>query len=267
MAFVNFDNTFQHYLLLRLLLPMRIYFYCIILFLFAFQATAQKLSNVRASLDSTTVTILYNLESSIEGQLYNVELYSSHNDYSSPLLYVSGDVGKAIKPGIDKRIVWQTKELINFDGQLSFDVRAVLTFSPFIIKSPPQTASYKRGKNYTIEWAGGIPDEKIKLELFQADAKVNDIVLLDNKGNYQWIIPSKMKPSNKYQIKVSSNGQQENSRLSSSFKIRRRVPLLAKAIPVFLIGTGAYFILNQGSKTGEEDPEKNWLPAPDIPGK
>jgi hypothetical protein len=201
----------------------------------------------------------------MEGQVFNVDLYSSHNDYSSPLLYVSGDTGKDIKPGIDKKLVWQTKELINFDGQLSFDVRAILTFSPFVIKSPKQLASYKRGKSYTIDWIGGIPTEKVKLQLFRADTKVNDIVTVENKGNYQWTVPGKIKPGNKYQIKVSSEVGQDNSRLSNNFKLRRRVPLLVKALPIILIGAGTYLILNNGEET--EDPEKNWLPVPDVPGK
>ncbi len=100
------------------------------------EAVAQKLSNVRAAVNLSTVTIRYDLEGAIPGQLFEVNLYSSYNGFSAPLAMVSGDVGKEIQPGMQKEIQWQTKELPDFDGKLSFDVRALLTFSPFEVKSP-----------------------------------------------------------------------------------------------------------------------------------
>src|SRR4051812_7433467 len=101
---------------------MKVNFYTpfLLLLCFCYPAVAQKLTNVRATIDSATntVNILYDLQGAMEGQLYQVNLYSSHNNFSSPLSFVNGDVGDGITPGTDKQIVWQPKELLNFNGQL-----------------------------------------------------------------------------------------------------------------------------------------------------
>jgi hypothetical protein len=233
--------------------------------LLANPCTAQQVSNVRATADSAFVTILYDLQGDLEGQLFSVELYGSHNEYTSPLLYVTGDVGSNVKAGKDKKMVWQTRELNIFEGQITFDVRAELVFSPFVVKSPGKASGYKRGRTYKIEWAGGMPADKVNLELYRNNEKVSNISSSPNKGNQQWRVPDKTKPGGNYQLRVSSEANPENVSLSRTFSIRRRVPLVAKVLPFVLIGAGAYIILNQDSGPGPLPPEQNWLPEPDVP--
>ena len=226
--------------------------YCFICFLYALPVFSQQITNVRATADSATITILYDLVGTIEGQLFTVDLYSSHNEYESPLIYVSGEAGRNIKPGTDKKIVWEGKELNNFDGQLTFDVRAVLTFSPFLMKAAP---TYKRSNAYQLEWKGGIPAEGATLELYRNKQKISSIATSENTGTYLWKVPAKTKAGGSYQLKVSSTQKPDNTVLSNTFRIRRRTPLVLKALPFAVAGTALYILLRPGP---EED---DWLPA------
>jgi hypothetical protein len=226
---------------------------------------AQTVSQVRATADSSVVTILYDLQGTIEGQLYQVELYSSHNAFSTPLQYVYGEVGNNIQAGKDKKIIWQTKELMNYEGEVSFDVRALLTFSPFMVKSPRLSAAYKRGKAYPVEWVGGIPSEKVKLELYRNNVKIEDISQANNKGTHQWLVNHKARPGRNYQIRISSEEKPENNTRSSNFTIKRKIPLLVKVLPLAGLAAGAYLILGKDKPTPLVTPASKWLPEPDKP--
>ncbi|QHT69793.1 hypothetical protein GXP67_25680 [Rhodocytophaga rosea] len=243
---------------------MKVFTAGLLLYLMAYPAFSQQISNVRATADSAFVTILYDLQGTIEGQLFTVELYGSHNEYNSPLLYVTGEVGNKIKAGKNKKMVWQTRELNNFEGDITFDVRAELAFSPFAVKSPGKTSGYKRGKTYQIEWAGGLTSDKVNVELYRNDVKISSITSTANKGKHSWNVPDKSKPGGNYQLRVSSEANPDNFSLSRKFSIRRRIPLLAKVLPFALVGAGAYIILNQDSGP-PPPPQKILLPEPDVP--
>jgi hypothetical protein len=240
---------------------MKVYVTTLVLFsIFCGPGNAQKLSNVRATLDSATapVNIRYDLEAALEGQLFKVYLYSSHNNFSAPLLLVTGAVGDGITSGINKQIVWDSKELIAFDGQLSFDVKAVLTFSPFVIKTPSPTQIVKRHKSFVITWIGGISSEKVNLELYRNEEKVTLLGQVGNKGQYRWTVPARTKPGNYHQIKISSVDRPDNSRFTEVFTIRRRIPLVLKALPIAGAAAVAYWLLNKTVA----DPD---LPEPKVP--
>ncbi len=226
-------------------------------------ANAQKVSNVRAALDtaSATVSILYDLAGVMEGQLFRVNVYSSHNQYITPLLQVTGAVGDGIVPGADKQIVWNPKELNNFDGQVSFDVRAVLTFSPFAIKTPIGKSRHVRGRRLTIAWRGGVASEKVRAELYRNGEKETQLALTPNRGEYHWRVPARYSPGSKYQVRISSETRPDNFQMSEAFSIRRRIPLVLKALPVALGAAGAYFLLN----TDTPPPKTYALPEPGMP--
>src|SRR5882762_1847745 len=85
---------------------------------------AQKVENVRAAASGEQIIITYDLTGVKSDQRFKVNLYSSHNNFASPVQQVTGDVGDNIAAGKDKRIAWNAKsELSNFKGNLSFEVR------------------------------------------------------------------------------------------------------------------------------------------------
>ena len=71
-----------------------------------FVANAQKVSNVKATENAGKITINYDLEGLIEGEKYKVEIYSSADNYTQPLKYVSGDVGVNVVSGVNKKVLW-----------------------------------------------------------------------------------------------------------------------------------------------------------------
>ena len=76
---------------------MRYFYFAILLVAAASPTIAQTVQNVRASLDGNDVIIQYDLTGS-QGQKFKVELYSSSNNYSTPLRMVSGDIGENVTP-------------------------------------------------------------------------------------------------------------------------------------------------------------------------
>jgi hypothetical protein len=220
---------------------------CAVLFLLGLcrSAGAQKLSNVRAVVDSTnaTVNILYDLEGSMDGQLFRVELYASLDKFSESLFWVTGQVGDSITPGVDKQIVWNAqKELLNFKGEVFFKAKAVLTFSPFLIKAPAPAVAYKRGKPVAISWEGGVTNDSVVLDLYRNGQKAATLARIPNRGEYRWAVPARTKPGRNYQVKISSGTKLDNSRMSNGFSIRRRIPLVIKTVPI-AIGVGVFVVL------------------------
>jgi hypothetical protein len=222
-------------------------------------AFAQKITNVRAKADSSLVTIFYDLEGTAEGQLYRVGLYGSHNNYKTPLIFISGDAGPSLAPGTNRKIQWQAKELTSYEGEIVFEVRAILVFSPLKLNTFP--VNFRRGKIYAINWQGGLPTEKVKLELYRDSLKVSDIVSFPNGGKYDWFIPTDTKPGKNYRLRVQSEEKTDNFYVGTPFAIHRKIPLGLKIIPLALIAGGAGYLI------AAPKPEKtdNTLPDPALP--
>jgi hypothetical protein len=244
---------------------MKIYLGLLLFFcLFTFQTFGQRVTNVRAQARGNLVTITYDLQGTIIGQLYTVEVFSSHNEMAQPLVQVRGEVGPDMKPGINKVIEWGSmKELGDYDGEISLEVRATLTFSPIRFTTPKSNAIYKRGKSYKFNWLGALPNENLQLELYSDTTRQYEIGRLLNKGVYQWEIPVNASPGKTYRLKIASVDKPSNFVFSNYFTIKRKTPTAWKLVPVGVItGTVLYLIL-KGDKTTptvEED-----LPLPPKP--
>lgn len=229
------------------------HFFCFLFFLtLPFQQVpGQSITNVRAETSGDVINVYYDLLGTAEGQLYQVTLYSSHNDMAQPLAYVSGDTGPNVQAGAARKIEWQAKkEILRFTGQITFEVQASLVFSPIRIKSPALATSYKRGKSYSLGWEGGMAGENVRLELYQGTSKVNDIARVSNNGTYSWSIPAATKPGSNYKIKVSSVDKPDNTHLSESFTIKRKVSSVVKVLPVAVLAGAAVYLITSGSGGG-----------------
>jgi hypothetical protein len=238
-------------------LCMKQFFYFLLFFLLPLQTVlGQTITNVRAETSGDVIYIYYDLQGTAEGQLYQVTLYSSHNDMAQPLTYVSGDAGPNVQAGATKKIEWQAKkEILRFNGQLTFEVQASLLSSPLRIKSPALATAYKRGKSYPLAWEGGMAGENVRLELFQGTAKVNDIARVNNNGTYTWSIPAATPLGNNYKIKVSSVDKPDNTYLSESFAIKRKVSTVVKVLPVAILAGAAVYLVTSGGGGGGNGPD------------
>lgn len=79
-------------------------------------------------LKDSLIEITYNLPGTKPDQTFNVSVYVSRDGgttYSeNPLSLVTGDVGKGVKAGTNKKILWNVfKEMPDFGGIIVFDVR------------------------------------------------------------------------------------------------------------------------------------------------
>ncbi len=211
----------------------------------------QQVVNIEATqMDDQSIRVSYDLEGELPGQLYTVRLFSSANDFQLPLIFVTGDVGEGITAGKGKTINWDvSQELVAFDGALTFEVRALITFSPIEVTHPDQ-GSMRRGTANEITWLGTNLSEYVDIELFRDDKKVRTVARTQNDGAYSWTIPIDVKPGQGYTIKVSSTSSTQFNK-GGYFSIRRRVPLMLKAVPVALLVPAIILILEGGDSSPE----------------
>lgn len=226
-------------------------------------SVAQKVSVVKTDFEAEKVTIYYDLEGDAEGQLFEVSLLSSANSFSTPLVFVEGEVGKNIKVGKGKKIVWNAaKELMLYKGNITFEIKAILTHSPLSLNAPVSGQSLKRGKTYPIAWTGGAGATP-KIELYKGGSPILNIPYSGSNNMADLTIPQKTKPGSDYSIKLTT----VTGSVSTNVKIKRKIPLGLKVAPAVLLGGVAIVVLTgKGEGNGGGDtPEEAELPGP--PGK
>ena len=65
---------------------------CFLFILLACASYAQRIDNLTTVLAGEHIEITFDLIDDAGGQTFDVQLFSSHNNYTTPLLYVSGGV-------------------------------------------------------------------------------------------------------------------------------------------------------------------------------
>ncbi len=223
---------------------------------------AQKIYGLQAEAIGDYVVVYYDLEGTLEGQWFKVELYSSHNQFSEPLHQVRGDAGSGVTAGKRKKIEWGAqKELGNYKGELIFEIKAQLVFSPIVLQHPQARDKYRRSKSYLLNWKGGVAGEKLRLELLREGTSTKLIAEVPNTGSYTWQIPGGMPVGNNYRLRISSlTGQAVQT--SEPFTIKRRVPNGLKFIPLGLVAGAGLVILGRNSGGGGEAPVPDPLVGP-----
>ncbi len=187
---------------------------------------AQQIPYTRALVTGDFVTIYYTLESSRPGQEFYVELYHSYDQYQKPLQHVRGDVGSRIPAGEMRKIEWGIqKEMDAYQGEMAFEVRARLVYSPVVITFPQSLTQLKCGETYDIRWEGGSTDKPVQLTLFQEGGQGIPLAVVSNSGHYRWEISRKIRQADNYRLEISEPGKNVRHRtISGKFAIRRRVP-------------------------------------------
>lgn len=236
----------------------RIFTLCAVAFFLAMNCRAQFAENITASFNDSLATITYDLIGVRSGELYSVEVYSSHNYYSSPLQRVSGAVGKNISDGKGKIITWRfTEEVPGYKGNLSFHIKAEIVFRPleFII---PRGGYVRRGHAKIIEWTGGLrtgqTSTKKELELYRKGEPVASLGTVEI-WCYTWTVPKDLKKGRGYTLRLSGGGESAESK---PFRVRSRTPFLLKISPIIAIAAIIPFL-------GEKSSGNNALPGAPIP--
>ncbi|MDA0196389.1 MAG: hypothetical protein O2887_17050 [Bacteroidetes bacterium] len=221
-----------------------------------FDVSAQTITNLGATFANGMVTVTYDVQGTHPDQTFSLDLYSSIDNFTAPLKAISGDVGKAVKAGTNKKILWNAAaEMGNFDGDLTFKVKGLANALPYTFKSP-EGGSRKMGKPLTIAWQGGLPEETVTLQLFKDNTLVTDIGQTRNNGTYTWAVPKKLEKGS-YTLKLT--GKTETVQ-SSAFEIKSQMPLLLKIVPAVVVAGIVVVVLPKGGGGGG-DPIGDDLPA------
>ena len=237
----------------------------ILTFLFlltAFALNAQKLTLTRLELAREKIIVYYTLDDSNPNHEYQVSLYSSKDNFATPLVRVTGDVGTEIKPGKDKKIEWNAyQELGAYRGEISVEVRARV-YVPFVkITSFDPRKAYKRGKTHPLLWTSGNMGGQVDIELFNGQDRVYGERNIPNTGKYDLFIPASTKPGKDYRLKFTNTRNRDEFIFSTPFRIVPKIPMALKAGGALLLVGGAAAVISgldsgnngPGNGTGNED--------------
>jgi hypothetical protein len=220
-------------------------------------ALSQTVVIKKVELAGEKVIVHYELDDGNPNNEYLISLYSSKDNFATALTKVSGDVGMEIKPGADKKIVWNIiQEYGGYKGKLALEVKGKV-YVPFVKLQPlnPKKA-YARGKSHAIKWKPGNTNP-VNIELYNGGERITGETNHPNNGSYTLFIPKHVKTGKEYRIKMSDPRNSEEVIYSGYFKVGPKIPLWMKVAPVIAAGAAAIIFWP------EKDDEK--LPGPPDP--
>ena len=205
------------------------------------------------------VKIKYDLFFYNQNHLFTIKLYIIGDNLYESLKMVSGEVGPNIKPGVDKIIIWDSKELKNPVDRIQFEIE-VFDYVPFIkIDDFGLTDIIKKGKPFDIHWYGGRPDNILVFELYRKDKIVFRFPEKPNLGTARLTVPRNIKPG-VYHLKITDYYHKDEIVETGDFKIRNKIPIQIMLIGGGILATGIYRFLTK-------DTSVNQLPLPPNPAK
>ena len=222
----------------------------ILTFLFTFSlfnlVEAQTVQNVQARPQENVVIISYELIGTAEGQTFNVELKSSHNNFGAPLKEVVGDVGEGQLAGPVKTITWNAMNEIGvFSGDISFEIVATVTFTPLQFTAPAAGAGLKIGKAANVRWQGDTPSA-LQMSLMKSNQQLLDLGNVGNSGNYTWNVPKTLEKGGGYSLKLLDPTKPNQSVMSAEFLLKK-TSILVYIIPaVVVVGVGVALLISGG---------------------
>lgn len=221
---------------------------------------AQKVAVKKVELAGEKIIIYYDLEDSNPNNEYQIQLYSSQNNYTTALTHVKGDVGNEVKAG-SKKIEWSIREELGpYKGKLALEVRGK-AYAPFLkLQNFDVNKKFKRGKSYAILWKAGSINP-IHIELYKGSERVTGELNHPNNGSYQLSIPGKVKPGSDYRLKMTDSRNSDDVIYSGYFKVTPKVPLLLKVAPLAVVGGAVLFLKPGGGSKGG-----GGIPDPPMPG-
>ena len=208
---------------------------------------SQEISNLQVELQENNIVVHYALTSPNVDGLYEIDLYSSHDNFNTPLSMVSGDVGGEIRSGTEKQIVWKAaNELGNtYKGRVSVEIRAryYVPFVKIIKPAANHKAKLHRGKVSNIEWDGGNSSSSIRIDLLKSGQRIQTLTTIPNTGLYSWDIPTKTKTGSDYSLMLTDARNADDVVSTSLFSIKQKYPMALKIGAVLAVGIATYFLI------------------------
>jgi hypothetical protein len=226
---------------------------CLMLFVVNYRCHAQQFTIKRVELANQQVIVHYDLIDDVTGRSYTLNVYGSHDNYLNPLQKITGDVGLEVKPGLNKKFIWDPRTELgeSYQGSVALEVRGRL-YIPFVrFTGFEDYRVLKRGKPYQLTWSGGTQQNILNFDLYKGDKKVSTFTNIANVGNYKLTLPTDTKPGKDYRFKISDTKNKDEVVYTGSFAVKRKTPLLLKVLPVLALGYLAA-TLGGGSDTTKE---------------
>lgn len=242
-------------------------FLTFVLFTGVFSGIAQNVQIREVEIAGKKIIVHYDLEDSNPNNEYKLDLYASRDNYASPLTKTSGDIGSEVAPGKGKQVTWNVgDEYGNYKGRIGVEIRGSV-YSPFVkLREFNTDQKYKRGKSYNVAWRAGATNP-INIELYKGGQRIDGEMNQPNSGNHTFFIPTHAKRGDDYRLKITDTRNSGDIIYTPMFKVRPKVPLLLKVLPVMAVGGAAAFLGGGSSGGGGDtsgDPEIPGVPA--LPG-
>jgi hypothetical protein len=246
---------------------MRISLLVTLLFIATF-ALGQKVAIKRIELAGEKIIVHYDLEDSNPNNEYQINLYSSQSNFGTALSKVSGDVGNEVKPGVDKKIIWNVREELGpYKGKLSLEIRGRMYVPIAKFTNITTATKMKRGKNHVITWKPG-NNNLINIELLNGGLNVATQNNLQNNGTYTLFIPKSASKGKDYVVRITDTKNPQDVSTSAPFAVTAKIPLLLKALPILAVGGAVAALAKGGSGGGDGGGNTNdsQIPLPELPG-
>ncbi len=203
-------------------------------------AYSQRIENQSAVFDGGRVTVRYDIAGGNPKQTYSIRLLSSHNNFTTPLGQVTGDIGEGISAGTGKSIVWNAEsELGSFRGNITFRVSGTMIPLKLAFLVPAEGSEFKRGKSAGISWEGGKPSDNIQMELVQNGQVVEKIGEVKNTGAFNWGIDKKL-AKGEYQLRLTDGPERVTSH---QFMVKAKVGTATKVASGVALGVIVWLLL------------------------
>ncbi len=239
--------------------------FLIILFLISIAGYSQQFQVIDVSQSKGKVIINYNVNPQYRGEKYKVDIYGSHDNYTRPLQYVSGDVGDdVVSDGNTLSIEWNAqRELKTFDGQIQFELRGIVTYVP--IHSVGDRISAKQKKETTVRWEGGGSSDRIGIDLVRDGRIVKRLDDVNNTGEYRWIVGTDLDKGAGYELQLQNLSNSGESFQTNPFKISGGLPIWMIIGPGAVIAAGVVYIVTSGGDGPSGTEEADLPSAPGVP--
>jgi len=202
-------------------------------------ARAQEFTINQVEVNAESLIVHYDLIDTVKARVYTITVFSSKDNFLNPLQKVKGDVGLEVKPGTNKKIIWSAKEELGatFKGEMELEVRGKV-YIPFVkFNDFDKGRIFKRGRPTTLTWAGGTRQNILNFKLYKGDELITVIPNVANSGNYDLVLPTSVKAGDGYHFIIADSKNRDQMMITPEFGVRRKYPLLLKAVPVVLIGS------------------------------
>ncbi|MFT5954811.1 MAG: hypothetical protein ACI8QD_001661 [Cyclobacteriaceae bacterium] len=235
------------------------YFLSLVSLLILFSITksyAQSVSSVEVSIVEDDLHVTYNMSGLSTGQKFNVEIYSSLDNYTSPLSddRITGDLGSdIILEGGNLIVIADPLESLGaITGDLNFKIRANLIYNPVNVIEPVAYFKQKRLKDFNVVWSGGLGGEQVKFDIYKDNQLIQDNVFTTvNNRSAEFKMP-KLALGAGYTMMMEFESLNQEVAIPD-FEIKRKSSIFSKVFKIVLLAAAVDFALYASS--GEMVPE------------